>query len=51
VAWLSNAERLRRLDAAGLKPQNDRQSLQDVASPELRAQRGVLRRILAADPR
>lgn len=48
VAGLSTEELQRRLDAAGLKPQDDRQSLQDLVGPEPRAQMGVLRRVLPA---
>lgn len=48
VAGVSTDELQRRLGTAGLQPRNEQQSLQDLVGPELRAQMGVLRRILPA---
>lgn len=48
VADLSLEELQSRLDAAGVKLQDTQQSLQDLVGPDLRAQMGVLRRILPA---
>lgn len=48
VAGVSTDELQRRLGVAGLKPQGEQQSLQDLVGPELRAQMGALRRVLPA---
>lgn len=51
VAGLSTEELQARLAAAGLAPQNPQQTLQDLVGPELRAQLGVLRRVLPDERR
>lgn len=50
VAGLSTDALRARLGAAGIVVQNDRQSLQDLVGPELRAQITTLNRVLPAAP-